>query len=297
LPLRSASDRWKGLRRRGVGVEVAAEGGDVRVGVGWGTSFLSLIETCFLPLPDPVPVSRDMVVDKRLIIAFVMCATAVGGQAQLGHEIAQRHAGRAGDKLAALQSLRAEGRTFISGEMVPFTLTAERPNRLKVESFSPLRRVIQGYDGEKAPWLSHSEVKGGVAQDMAAADAKDFVANADFDGPLVNFAEKGYSVDYAGEDVLEGRRAYKLLIMSPSDDIFFMWVDAENHEVVKRTVYKANKEGRVTVETFFKDFRPVAGVLQPHRVETTANGRLIYVMVIDAMKANEEIPKGTFGRP
>ncbi len=222
---------------------------------------------------------------------------AVPGPAQLGHEIAQRHAERAGAKLAALKSLRAEGRTFISGEMVPFTMTAERPNRLKVESFSAVRRVIQGYDGENPPWLSHSEHKGGAAQDMPAADAADFVANADFDGPLVNFAEKGFSADYAGEDVLDGRRAYKLLMMSPGDAIFFLWVDAENHEVVKRTVYKANREGRVTIETFFKDFRPVAGVLQPHRVETTANGRLIYVMVIDDMKANVAIPKGTFARP
>jgi outer membrane lipoprotein-sorting protein len=238
-----------------------------------------------------------MVVDKRVFCVFAMVALAAVGQAQLGHEIAQRHAERAGAKLAALKNLRAEGRTFISGEMVPFTLTAERPNRLKVETFSPLRRVIQVHDGENPPWISHSEVKGGVPQTMAAADAKDFVDNADFDGPLVNFAEKGYSVDYAGEDMLDGRRAYKLLMMSPADDIFFLWVDAENHEMVKRTVYKANKEGRLTIETFFKDFRPVAGVLQPHRVETASNGRLVYVMVIDEMKANVEIPKGTFGRP
>ena len=53
-------------------------------------------------------------------------------------------------------------------------------------------------------------------------------------------------------NAIETARAYKLLMMSPSDDIFFMWVDAENHEVVKRTVYKANKDGRVTVETLFK---------------------------------------------
>ena len=234
----------------------------------------------------------------RIFPVFLLMLTlVVSGQAQLGSEIAQKHAERAGNKLAALKSLRAEGRTFISGEMVPFTLTAERPNRLRVDSFSPLRRVIQGYDGEKAPWISHSEHKGGAVQEMPAPDAKDFRANADFDGPLVNYAAKGYSVDYAGEDTIEGRRAFKLLVMSPTDDIFFLWVDAEIHEIVKRTVYRANKDGRVSIETLFKDFRPVAGVPQPHRIETTANGRLIYVMVIDEMKANVEVPKGTFAAP
>lgn len=234
---------------------------------------------------------------KTLLSLGMALLAMLSGRAQLGAEIAQRHAERAGGKLVALQSLRAEGRTFISGEMIPFTLTAERPNRLRVDSFSPLRRVIQGYDGDQAPWISHSEHKGGAVQAMAAADAKDFVANADFDGPLVNFAAKDYSVDYAGEDTIDGSRAYKLLLMSPADDIFFLWVDAVNHEVVKRTVYRANKEGRATIETYFKDFKPVAGVLQPHRVETTANGRLIYVMVIDTMMANGEIPPGTFAAP
>ena len=221
----------------------------------------------------------------------------MAGQAQLGHEIARKHADRAGDKLAALTSLRAEGRTFIGGEVVPFTFIAQRPAKLRVESFTPLRRVIQVYDGTGTPWISHTEVKGAVPQDMTDAEAKDFVANADFDGPLINFADKGYSVDYAGEEKIEGRTAYKLLLMNKRDDIFFLWVDAENHEVVKRTAYRVFGNQRVAVDTLFKDFREVGGVLQPHRIETTANGRTLYIMLIDRMEANPAVPPETFARP
>lgn len=233
----------------------------------------------------------------KLLIFLGVVLLATAGHAQLGSEIARKHAARAGEKLAALKTLRAEGRTFIGSEMVPFTLIAERPSRLRVESFSPLRRVIQGYDGLQPPWISHSEFHGGAVQRMPAADARDFIANADFDGPLVNYADKGYSVDYAGEDTIEGRRAFKLLLMSRHDDIFFLWLDAESHEVVKRTVYRAGKEARVTVDTLFKDFRPVAGVMQPHRIETTANGRLLYVMVIDKMMPNVTVAAEGFSRP
>ncbi len=224
-------------------------------------------------------------------------AAAATLHAQLGHDIARRHTARAGDRLAALTALRAEGRTFINDEVVPFTLVAQRPNRLRVESFTPQRRVVQGYDGTSPPWLSHTEVKGGAPQDMNEADARDFTANADFDGPLIDSAAKGYSVDYAGEDVLDGRKAYKLLLMNKSDNIFFLWVDAGTYEVVKRTVYRVFNSQRVAVDTFFKDFRPVGGVLQPYRVETEANGRKLYVMLIDRMEANPaEIPPETFAR-
>ncbi len=234
----------------------------------------------------------------RPFVVLLCLLVAVTAQAQLGHEIARKHAARAGDRLAALTALRVEGRTFINDEVVPFTMVAQRPNRLRVESFTPLRRVVQVYDGENRPWISHSEAKGGQPQDMSEGDAKDFIANADFDGPLVNFAEKGYSVDYAGEEQINGRNAYKLLLMSKTDDIFFLWVDAENHEVVKRTAYRVSGEKRVAVDTFFKDFREVGGVLQPHRVETMANGRMLYVMLVDRMEANPPvIPPETFVRP
>ena len=234
----------------------------------------------------------------RCIFLLSIVTVAVNAHAQLGHEIARKHAARAGDKLMALTALRAEGRTFINDEVVPFTMVAQRPNRLRVESFSPLRRVIQAYDGAGVPWFSHSDVRGGAALDMAEGDAKDFIANADFDGPLINFEGKGYSVDYAGEEMIDGRRAYKLLLMNKSDNIFFVWVDAENYEMVKRTVYRVVRDQRVAVDTFFKDFREVGGVLQPRRIETTANGRTLYVMIIDRMEANPPvIPSETFVRP
>jgi len=233
----------------------------------------------------------------RTLSLLTLALLAVPASAQLGHEIARRHAERAGDKPAALVAVRAEGRTFINGEVVPFSLVAQRPNRLRVESFTPVRRALQVYDGATPPWTSHSETKGGSPQAMTEGEAREFVINADFDGPLVNFAAKGFSVDYAGEEPVEGRPAYKLLVMSRSDHLFFLWVDTQTAEIVKRTVYRVNNGQRVAVETLFKDFRPVGGVMQPHQIETLANGHLLHVTVIDRMEANPVVPPGMFARP
>lgn len=229
---------------------------------------------------------------------LLVASLALTGRAELGPEIAQRHAARAGVRLAALTALRAEGRILVNGEEVPFTMVAERPNRLRVESGAQLRRAVQGYDGINPPWVSHSDVRGGGIQDMSEGEARDFIADADFDGPLVDYAAKKYSVDYAGEEPIDGRRAFKLLVMNQRDDIFFLWVDAETYEVVKRTVYRVFNDQRVPVDTFFKDFRAVGGVLQPHRIETQINSRPVYVMLIDRMEANPSpIAPETFQRP
>ncbi|WP_438482084.1 hypothetical protein [Oleiharenicola lentus] len=231
-----------------------------------------------------------------LVLGLLACSV-FGASTDIGRDIARQHAERAGAKLPALNSLRGDGKTFIGREVVPFAFISQRPNRLRVESYTPLRRVVQVYDGTNAPWISHTEIKNGIPENMPEGDAKDFIENADFDGPLVNYAAKGFSVDYAGEEKIDGRDAFKLLVMSKTDHIFFLWVDTKNYEIVKRTVYRTVKGKRVAMDTLFKDFRPVGGVLQPHRVETLADGRLLYVMVTDKMAANPaDVDAGNFAR-
>jgi outer membrane lipoprotein-sorting protein len=252
------------------------------------------IRRCCLALSRPQ--HRRMHLRVALTAAIALLAP-IPGQAQLGAEIARQHAERAGERLAALRTLRTEGRIFIAGEVTQITTLAERPNRLRVDTFSPLRHVVQAYDGVAAPWISHTDTRDGAPLAMAPSDATDFIANADFDGPLVNFESKGYSVDYAGEEVIDGRRALKLLMMSKRDAIFFLWVDAENHEIVKRVVYRTVNGRRVAIETRFKDFRPVLGVLQPHRVDTSADGELLYAMIIDRMDGNVAVKDGAFNAP
>lgn len=235
----------------------------------------------------------------RKLLGLVMALALVSpASAQLGADIARQHAERGGRKLAQLESLYAEGRTFIGSEVVPFKSWAMRPDKLKVESAVGSRRVVQCFDGVHEPWLSHSELRGGAPQRMTAADARDFIGNADFEGPLVNPAAKGYSVDYAGEEEIDGARAYKLLLMNQRDEVSFYWIDVRHHEIVKRAVFRLINGQRTSVETLFRDFRPVGGVLQPHRIETRAGERTLYVMLIDKMEANpRRWPKDLFAPP
>ncbi|MFI5335964.1 MAG: hypothetical protein ACHQ5A_04225 [Opitutales bacterium] len=206
---------------------------------------------------------------------------------EFGDVVAKQHAARAGERLAALQSYYAEGRTLINNEVVPFRLWAQRPDRLLVESATGERRVLQCFDGRHEPRISHTELAQAAPQAMSPGDRKDFVANADFDGPLVDYAAKGYTVDYAGENDVGGRKAAKLLLMSAQNDVLFLWVDAETHEIVKRAVFRISRSGeRRLVETYFSDFREVGGVLQPHRVETKIGDTTLYLMVVSKMEAN-----------
>lgn len=222
----------------------------------------------------------------RCLALFLLLFAPFARADDVGHEIARQHAQRGGGKFRALHSLYAEGRTLIGGEVIDVKMWAERPNRLRVESSFRQRNVTQICDGQHEPVIYHTEVEGGRPMRMTAGERKDFVANADFDGPLVDFAQKGYSVDYAGEETIGGRAARKLLVMGPDGDVFFVWLDVENAEMVKRSVFRMVGERRATVDTFFGDFREVNGTLQPHRIETKVGEKTLYLMLISRMEGD-----------
>lgn len=232
------------------------------------------------------------------LLAISLLAPVVAAAANVGHELAAAHARRAGGRTAQVGSLQAEGRTLVNDEVLEFRLWARRPDQLRVETGVGDRRVTQVFDGRHEPVVTHSGANAGRPMRMAAAERKEFIANADFDGPLVNFAAKGYTVDYAGEDHIGGRVAKKLLVMSALDDVFFLWLDAETHEIVKRAVFRIVGERRLLVETLFSDFRDVGGVPQPHRVETKIGDRTLYLMVVTRITANApEVTDAVFAVP
>lgn len=228
---------------------------------------------------------------RRLLPVLLLFVALVARADDVGHEIARQHAQRGGGKYREMRSLYAEGRTLIGGETIDVKMWAERPNRLRVESSFGRRKVTQIYDGRHEPVIYHSQVEGGRPMRMTAGERKDFIANADFDGPLVDFAAKGYSVDYAGEETIGGRAARKLLMMSGDGDVFFLWLDSESAEVVKRSVFRMIGEKRATVDTLFGDFREVKGTQQPHRIETKVGEKTLYLMLIAAMEGDS--PKVT----
>jgi len=209
-----------------------------------------------------------------------------GFAATLGHEIAERHARRSEGRVRELKSLYAEGRTLMAGEVIEFKLWAASPNRLRIESASPKRRIVQLYDGRHEPLIQHSDVESGRPLRMSAADRRDFITNADFDGPLMDFALKGNTVDFAGRDLVNGTPTDKLLVMSPQDDVLFVWLDRETSEIIKRSVFRIVRDQRISLDTYFTDFRPVAGTMQPFRVETKVGDRTVYLMVVSHMEGN-----------
>src|SRR4051812_1651852 len=130
-----------------------------------------------------------------------LLAVALPARADRVEDLARIHIEAIGgqQRIAALSALRATGRVVANGKQVHFTLTAARPASVRLETENGGRSLVQASDGAEPAWEFDTGSWPPQYRPMAEANAKMFVADAEFDDPLVAGAARGYVFDYAGE--------------------------------------------------------------------------------------------------
>jgi hypothetical protein len=90
----------------------------------------------------------------------------------------------------------------------------------------------------------------------------------------------------------------KILVTRNGGLPFFVLLDAETFFIVQRIDVRRQASGRdAEVVTRFERFRPVDGVLLPHLIEITIEGRVVQTTSIESMEPNPKIEAAIFRRP
>lgn len=214
--------------------------------------------------------------------------------------IARIHVEAIGGKmrLGLLQSLQAEGQVFIDGRTLEFTLIAQRPNRLRMETRSGERTIVQATDGVNPPWQMFTGSQPGKPANLTGDESREFAADAEFDDPLVNYAAKGYTLDYAGKMDWNGKQVFRLFVTRRFIAGYYLLIDTETYFIVGKQAIRRLEFGReVSIETRYEDFRPVAGIIMPHRVIVTGEGKPLHETVMRRVQANVPVREGIFAKP
>ena len=149
-----------------------------------------------------------------LLLAVAMSAAATPMTVD---EIVARHLEARGgaQKLAAVQNLKVSGKAFFGGD--DFTITAEfaqvrkRANQIRTEVTLQGLTGIDAYDGQQS-W-SVDPFQGRKDPFRTTADeARGLAQDADLDGALIGWREKGNQVSYLGTEDVDGTPAQKLRI-------------------------------------------------------------------------------------
>jgi len=233
------------------------------------------------------------------ILALLLLPCAV--RAQSADAIVARYiAARGGyDKIKAVRSERVIGTISFGGGVDGLLLVErERPLKMHMEINLNGSTMIRVYDGTSAGWIYNPFAPNPSVQPMSEAELRNIFDEADFEGPFVDYKEKGNVIEFVGRADVQGTPAYKLRLTNKNGDVGYFFFDAVTFLLLEwQGVRKVGETGQ-TSESYFKDFREVQGLKYPFLIESRSPGtNQSQKLVANKIEVNIPIDAAHFAQP
>lgn len=210
---------------------------------------------------------------KILILLATAILLPIGARAQTVDEVLAKWVQARGgmDRLKSIQTQRITLK--LRGGMFEATIVQinKRPDKMRQEFILQGMAMVQAYDG-KTGWQLNPFEGRRDAELLSEDDMKGLVEQADIDGPLVDYAEKGNKAELVGHDDVEGTDCYKIKLRLKNGDIRTIYLDTDSLMEIKmesQTMIRgAMREG----ETYFGDYEKVDGIYEPFAIESGQKG-------------------------
>jgi outer membrane lipoprotein-sorting protein len=232
------------------------------------------------------------------LAALALCATPLS--AQTADSIIARYLRAIGgmEHIQAVTTFRATGRiTGGGGFEAVMVQEGKRPNMVRQEFTLQGMTAITAYDGH-AGWKIQPFQGKKDPEALSEDELRGIVEDADFDGPLVNYQQKGNRVEYLGTDQVEGTDVHKLKVTLPNGDSRTFFLDSDNYIPIKVETRRTIRGAEQAFETLLGNYQAVAGWLLPHSMETRrVGGEAGAKVTIDRVEVNVPIDDARFQRP
>jgi outer membrane lipoprotein-sorting protein len=236
---------------------------------------------------------RPFSISACLMVALAL-ATVSGAQT-VDEIVAKNLKAKGGaEKWKSISSVKMTGTFSAQGMEGPMSLYAKRPNLSRQEITMNGRKLVQAFDGT-TPWMILPDSE--AAREMPEGQGESVRTNADFDGPLMDYAAKGHKIELVGKEKVGGTEVYHLKLTKKGGSVEHYYLDTESGIEVKRTVDVDTGGMKQTVETELSNFKSVEGIMIPHTMKQSVNGTPVAQMNVEKIEFNAPIEDALFRMP
>lgn len=213
-----------------------------------------------------------------LLAATTFVAAAILAQEQKAPTVEQLvaknvEAKGGADALRSLNSVKLTGKMLVNDGQMEFAYaqTKERRGKVRTEVTVQGLTAVDAYDGTEG-WKISPFGGRKDPEKMSADDAKALIEDAEPGGPLINWQEKGSTVDYLGTEDVEGTQAHKLKVTRKNGDVSYVYLDPDHFLEIRVLTQRVERGAQVEIETDLGDYEKVGGVFVPFSMESGRKG-------------------------
>lgn len=212
---------------------------------------------------------------RRVLLAIgALALLALPAQAQTAAEIVAKYIKTIGgqQKIQAVKTLRRTGKFTGGGGFEAAVLEENKRGNMVRQEFSLQGfTAVNAYDGKTGwkiePWQGKKD-----PEPLGEEEMKQILEDSDFDGPLVNYQQKGNKVEFVGMEPVEGTDTFKLKLTLANGDVRYYYMDTDYYVPIKIDTKRMIRGAEREYETSLGDYKEVAGWYLPHSVESNPKG-------------------------
>jgi hypothetical protein len=140
-----------------------------------------------------------------------------------------------------------------------------RPNLYRQNLSMQGMTAVQAYDGSVG-WQTNPFRGRKDPELMGEDNLRDLLMDADFDGPLVDYAEKGNKVEYLGHDMVDGDDALRLKVTLKNGDIIYYYLDPDTYLEIRKEIQQFVRGSVRERVVDLGSYKPVDGVMYPFSI-------------------------------
>ena len=168
------------------------------------------------------------------------------------------------EKINSIKNCAVEMNVETMGVQVKVNSWRERPNKNRTETDIQGKKSIQFFNGSDG-WALNPFTGRETLEKMDADAVRAIKFEADFDGPLVDYKTKGYTITREEDEDVDGAPCWHLLLTTPEKDMYHMYIDKESGHLLKQKSKHRTGEGvELESEVSFSNYKDAAGMIMPH---------------------------------
>lgn len=211
---------------------------------------------------------RRLLILMLVVVVLPWCA----GAQTVDEIIARNIQARGGlEKLKALKSLRVAAKFSQGSFRAGYAQLNKRDNKVREELLVQGMAQVQAYDGAAA-WQINPFGGRRDPELMSHDDSKALALDADIEGPLVDYKQKGHTAELVGHDSFEGTDCYKIKLTLKNGDLRYYYLDADSYLELKYETQSTIRGAVQFTETLLGDYEQIGGIYFPFSVESGEKG-------------------------
>lgn len=230
-----------------------------------------------------------------LTVLFLIIGNTVMSQSL--DDILKEHFTACGqDNILKGKTQKLSGKMIQGGIEIPFIQMAKRPDKIRVEGTFQGLTFIQTFNGTEG-WSLNPFAGVTDPQPMSEDELKGMHYQADMDGMLWNWNEKGYTVTFDGKEDMEGTSCYKIKLDTKEGDSFTYYIDADSYLMLRTNSKMKRMDNEMESDTYYSNYMMTEGIAVPAKIETKMKDQLMGTLVIETVELNTELDDALFEKP